>query len=121
LGPNSMAERMNLPDIEESETQKKEIVVAVSKKSLRVFQAMFPTSAEERISGEEWNNFVHAMAEVGFGARHCAGSEVRYGLMHHAISNIVITDWHYLDLNQTRLRNGLERGLFFFTSRTLAR
>jgi hypothetical protein len=43
-----MIERIDQLDIEETETQKKEIVVAVRKKSLRIFQAMVPTSAEGR-------------------------------------------------------------------------
>jgi hypothetical protein len=43
-----MIERIDQLDIEETEIQKKEIVVAISKKSLRIFQAMFPTSAEGR-------------------------------------------------------------------------
>jgi hypothetical protein len=47
-----MIERIDQLDIEETEIQKKEIVVAISKKSLRIFQAMFPTSAEGRKSPE---------------------------------------------------------------------
>ncbi|KAH9214323.1 hypothetical protein DL95DRAFT_503717, partial [Leptodontidium sp. 2 PMI_412] len=52
------------------------ITVAVNKRALSVFKAMFPgNNPEDRSKAVDWDTFVNAMAEegVGFVARHSAG------------------------------------------------
>ncbi|KAL5321494.1 hypothetical protein ACEPPN_009453 [Leptodophora sp. 'Broadleaf-Isolate-01'] len=72
--PDGFVPESNSPP--EPEKPQSRITVAVNKRALSVFKAMFPgNNPEDRSKAVDWDTFVHAMAEegVGFIARHSAG------------------------------------------------
>ncbi|OTA64856.1 hypothetical protein K449DRAFT_392957 [Hypoxylon sp. EC38] len=52
--------------------------IAVSGRSLSIFGYMFPRTAEESTKTVGWDDFVHAICEVGFTARNNGGSAVLF-------------------------------------------
>ncbi|KAI1206352.1 uncharacterized protein F4807DRAFT_439773 [Annulohypoxylon truncatum] len=53
-------------------------VIAVSERSLNIFSFMFPETAEESTKTVGWDDFVHAICDVGFTARNNGGSAVLF-------------------------------------------
>ncbi|KAK5110324.1 hypothetical protein LTR85_001277 [Meristemomyces frigidus] len=54
--------------------------VAATKRAVEVFSKMFADDAESGSKGSDWDQFVHAMKDVGFTARNSAGSAVVFDL-----------------------------------------
>jgi hypothetical protein len=58
------------------DSEMKEHFIHMTARALDVFTLMFAANAEESAKSVEWNNFVHAMSDVGFTARNGGGSAV---------------------------------------------
>jgi hypothetical protein len=69
----------SLPEAESTPVAKPEKIqskMRVKKRTFDIFAMMFPASNEEAAKSLNWDVFVHAMADVGFSARHGGGSAV---------------------------------------------
>ncbi|KAI1129987.1 hypothetical protein F5Y10DRAFT_290237 [Nemania abortiva] len=54
------------------------VPVQTTKRAMKAIKLMFPTTAEEASNGLQWEDFIHAMNDMGFVARNGGGSAVSF-------------------------------------------